>query len=289
MTKTPYFDNLPLEFNQQHSRAIQAFDRHLHWGYWPDPSTADGSGQDFVNAAEELSIRVTEAGGLVKDGLAVLDAGCGFGGTVASMNERFSNLSLVGLNIDSQQLSRAREKVQAKSTNQIEFVQADACQLPFADHSFDVVLALECIFAFPSRERFFQEVKRVLRPEGRLAICDFLPRESIASAWGWVEKQIQPLVGRTYGAASIKFCSLSEYKRLAEAKGFTLVKTEDITRNTLPTYPVVHQLMRLEGNQETFWATKGLEFLSYLGLLQYVILSYELPARQGHYQTNWLG
>lgn len=274
MTKAPYFDNLPVEFNQEDSQASQAFDRHLHWGYWPDPSTADRSIRDFVNAAEELSIRVTAAG-LMRDGLAVLDAGCGFGGTVASMNERFSNLSLVGLNIDSQQLSRAREKVQAKSTNRIEFVQADACQLPFADLSFDVVLALECIFAFPSRDRFFQEVKRVLRPGGRLAICDFLPRESIASTWGWVEKQIQPLVGRTYGAASIKFCSLSEYKRLAEARGFTLVKTEDITRNTLPTYPVVHQLMRLEGNRETFWATKGLEFVSYLGLLRYMILSFQ--------------
>src|SRR5438034_5931485 len=45
--------------------------------------------------------------------------------------------------------------------------EADACALPFPDASFDRVLAVECIFHFPSRLRFLKEAARVLKPGGR--------------------------------------------------------------------------------------------------------------------------
>jgi cyclopropane fatty-acyl-phospholipid synthase-like methyltransferase len=36
-----------------------------------------------------------------------VDVGCGFGGTIASLNEHFSDLQLTGVNIDLRQLDRA--------------------------------------------------------------------------------------------------------------------------------------------------------------------------------------
>lgn len=275
--KVPYFDSLPQKFSEGDADALLAFGRHLHWGYWSDPTEADGSVADFAVAAENLSRRVTDVAD-VQDGLSVLDVGCGFGGTIASLNERFSNLYLVGININKQQLSRAEKIVQSLSRNRIEFIYADACQLPFADDSFDVVLAVESIFAFSNREHFFREAQRVLRPEGRLIVCDFIPIPAFYQTWKLIEKAIKTLVVRTYGSLSINFCPLSEYEKLAETTGFELVKTENITRNTLPTYPVVNSLMRQGGDEETYRATRGLEKFSRRALLRYMILSFQVAA-----------
>src|SRR5262249_40386438 len=130
-----------------------AFARHVHWGYWPDPAAADGSAEDYARAAERLCRRVCAAAA-VRDGLRVLDVGCGFGGTLASLNERFDGLHMVGVNIDLRQLDRARLLVRPSPGNAVRFVEADALSLPFADASFDVVLAVECIFHFGDRAAF---------------------------------------------------------------------------------------------------------------------------------------
>ena len=50
----------------------------------------------------------------IRDGMRIIDVGCGFGGTIASLNERFSELELVGVNIDSRQLERATDMVQLR-------------------------------------------------------------------------------------------------------------------------------------------------------------------------------
>ncbi|MBD2248374.1 class I SAM-dependent methyltransferase [Nostoc sp. FACHB-888] len=270
-----YFDSLPQKFSEGDADALLAFGRHLHWGYWSDPTQANGSVADFAVAAENLSRLVTDVAE-VQDGLSILDVGCGFGGTIATLNERFCNMHLVGININKEQLSRAETIVQALPHNHIEFIYADACQLPFPDGYFDVVFAVESIFAFSSRENFFKEARRVLRPGGRLTICDFIPIEAFYRTWKLIEKAIKTLIVRTYGSRSVNFCPIFEYKNLAEATGFELVKTENITRNTLPTYPVVNSLMRREGDEETYRATRGLERLSRRGLLQYMILSFQV-------------
>ncbi|MGK7899871.1 MAG: class I SAM-dependent methyltransferase [Hormoscilla sp.] len=270
----PYFDGLLAEFDKGNEHMLGAFGRHVHWGYWDNPNAADGTVADFAAAAENLCRRVCDAGG-VDAASRILDCGCGFGGTIASLNERFSDKQLVGLNIDDRQLARAREKVQPRNGNQIDFILADACAMPFEDNSFDVVLAVECIFHFPRRERFFQEARRVLAPGGRLTICDFVPLPVLLSLGQLGGDWLKYSVDRTYGPVDSRF-TLEKYRSLAATTQFKLKQSEDITVNTLPTYPVVRRLQRQAGDLATERVTSGTEWMTRLGLFRYLIVSFEV-------------
>lgn len=263
----PYFDALLKDFQQGKTEIIQSFGNHVHWGYWENSATANGSIEDFTQAAEKLSQKVYSAG-KIADNMRVLDCGCGFGGTIASLNERFNNMQLIGLNIDPRQLARAREQVQPRTQNHIEFVEGNACELPFEDSSFDAVLAVECIFHFPSRERFFQEVSRVLKPGGTLAISDFVPRQIIIPIIKTGSELAKDTLLKTLGQVDVNF-TLTDYRKLSKSTGFQSLIEQDITRNTLPTYTLVRKLQNKEDKIVAF-----AERVSRWGIIRYLILSY---------------
>ncbi|MEA5466215.1 class I SAM-dependent methyltransferase [Leptothoe sp. PORK10 BA2] len=268
----PYFDILLEQLRMGNPAVQKAFGRHVHWGYWANPAEADGSVEDFAVAAENLCQRVYAAAS-VNEHEQLLDAGCGFGGTIASLNEQFKNLDMIGLNIDPRQLDRARQEIKPLANNKITFVEGDACQLPFADGSMDVVLALECIFHFPNREEFLQEAKRVLRPGGRLGICDFVSTPIFKTLQQVVNTFTKPVISGTFGRSDSCF-TVSDYRTLAQKTGFQLTTQEDITRHTLPTYPVVCDLFDQAGYPKAVRDVAAVEKISQVGLLRYFILSF---------------
>lgn len=271
--KLPYFDNLLDLLAQGHETISSSFGRHVHWGYWPHPSSALPSANDFSQAAEELSRQVCLAGNISHQ-LAVLDVGCGFGGTIAHINDNYSAMALTGLNLDERQLTRAREIVKPRGDNQIDFYQGNACALPFPDQSFDVVLAVECIFHFPSRQQFFAEAYRVLKPGGFLALSDFVSHPLIVPFTKI--KLPECLSIGFYGNCNVQY-TVQHYRHLAQQTGFILSTERDITDNTLPTYTYLRWL----GLQQQVTPaiakleTMTLEYLSRLKLLNYYIYGFQ--------------
>jgi ubiquinone/menaquinone biosynthesis C-methylase UbiE len=271
----PYFDVLLERLEQSHPALTTAFGRHVHWGYWDRADQADGSMTDFAQAAERMTRKVCTAAG-ASNGERILDVGCGWGGTMASLNEQLCGVALTGLNIDARQLERAERLVRARASNVVRFQEGDACAMPFADGSFDLVIALECAFHFPSRPRFLAEAHRVLCNGGRLVIADFLPSRVLRPLLGAQELVLGRYMQHVLGPADASYTS-QRYKDAARSAGLLFSDETDITARTLPTYPVLRTVAGEMGMYDATarFGVKALELASRARLLRYAILTFQ--------------
>lgn len=95
----------------------------------------------------------------------VLDIACGEGyGSYLMANDAFS---VTGIDINSIVIEKAREKY--KRSN-LQFLQGAAEKIPVEDHVFDIVVSFETIEHLENHQLIFNEIKRVLKPEGVLII-----------------------------------------------------------------------------------------------------------------------
>lgn len=268
-----YFDTLVERFEHD-KEAEKAFGQHIHWGYWENPKNAGQTLEEFTDAQKALSFKHFEFAQIMP-GMSILDAGCGFGGSIRLLDKLNSDINLYGINIDTKQVEYAKSITKSRDSNTINFFNGDACDLPFEDNSFDIVFAIECIFAFPDKSKFYSEVFRVLKPGGKLIISDFLPPNFLFWAWKVIEDLTKKIIGRTYGKFSVSFDSIEGYKSLGKRFGLKLEGRLDITKNTIPTYPIVNKLMQKGEGKEMIYSTKALELLSRFGILKYTILFFQ--------------
>lgn len=216
------------------------FGRNLHFGLWDDPANADTSPAGFSAAAENMTRRIIELAAIAH-GSSVLDVGCGFGGTCDALDRSFSGLHIIGVNIDPTQIARARSAFVPTAHNVIEFVEGDACALPQADDSADVILAVECAFHFRSRAMFLLEAGRVLRPGGRIVIADFVAHPAYVPAYRALWPMVGPSVEREMGRADLGW-TRRRYRRAAAAAGLRVTLTQDVSVETLPSFAAFDHL-----------------------------------------------
>lgn len=103
----------------------------------------------------------------------VLDIGCGTGTFVMQLKRRYPEVTVVGLDPDRKALSRARRKAE-RARVIVRFDQGFADELPYPPASFDGVFSSFMFHHLEtgSKERTLREVRRVLKPGGRLYLLD---------------------------------------------------------------------------------------------------------------------
>lgn len=110
----------------------------------------------------------------VAPGERVLDVGCGGGAVTRALAQRVApGGQAVGVDASSALLKVARELAgKAGIGDTVEFKQGDCRSLPFADASFDAVVAATTLSHVPDSARAVAEMIRVTRPGGRVGVFD---------------------------------------------------------------------------------------------------------------------
>ncbi|QMU70541.1 methyltransferase domain-containing protein [Streptacidiphilus sp. P02-A3a] len=197
------------------AEAAHGYNAHL--GYWDTPE----SEFTFEEATDRLTDVMAERL-RISAGDRLLDVGCGVGAPAVRLARR-TGAAVTGISVSQEQVARANEL--ARSTSLLEhvsFQRADAMRLPFADASFDSVFALESMPHMPDRAQVLREMRRVLRPGGRIVLTDFYRRPAPAP-------DVHPL-RRTMGSTTAQ---LDEYPLLLRAAGLRFTEMLDITDETV--------------------------------------------------------
>lgn len=146
----------------------------------------------------------------LKEGEVVLDlgSGAGFDCFLAAAKVGLKG-KVIGVDMTPEMIEKARNNAKKNGVKNVEFRLGEIENLPVSDNSVDVVISNCVINLSADKARVFQEIHRVLKPGGRIAISDIallreLPRE--------IRESIEAYVGCVGGAVLI-----DEYKKLVEA------------------------------------------------------------------------
>ena len=128
----------------------------------------------------------------LRPGARVLDVAAGNGNATLAAARRWCDV--VSTDYVGALLEAGRARALAEG-HKIQFQEADAEALPFADDSFDVVLSIFGVMFTPNQEQAASELARVCRPRGRIGLANWTPESFIGQVFKTIGKYVPPAAG----------------------------------------------------------------------------------------------
>ncbi|MDE5753262.1 MAG: class I SAM-dependent methyltransferase [Oscillospiraceae bacterium] len=123
----------------------------------------------------------------------VLEIATGTG--LVAKNTAQSAKKYIATDFSEQMLYQAQK---GKKIENLYFMKADACALPFQSHSFDVVIASNALHIMPDPEKALSEIRRVLKPRGILIAPTFVQENQKTSAVSLAVGRMLTMFGISY-------------------------------------------------------------------------------------------
>jgi SAM-dependent methyltransferase len=152
---------------------------------------SSGDYASAMHVIETVGPRAVEAAGITGDDV-VLDVACGNGN--ATIPAAKTGAKVTGIDI-TPSLLEAGKAAAAEAGVEIDWIEGDAQKLPFDDDSFDAVTSVfGCMFV-PDQRAEAQEIARVLKPGGRMALAAWTPEGTIGGMFIAIAKHRPPPEG----------------------------------------------------------------------------------------------
>src|SRR6267143_2419139 len=212
---------------------IQKFREHLHeewtghetvaaWRKWHDRIAI------FTRGATEAILETAH----LRPGSRVLDLASGVGDPALSIAAKVTPSGRVtATDLGSGMISLAEELARKKGLTNIEFREASAESLPFAEESYDALTCRFGIMFFPDLPRALRECLRVLKPGGRAVFVAWGKKEQpfFTTTAGIILKHVPvpPPPPDPDGPSLFMFGERDRLRRALEAAGFSNVHEED--------------------------------------------------------------
>jgi sarcosine/dimethylglycine N-methyltransferase len=175
--------------------------------------------EEFHSLGRAATVALAEKAG-IGPADAVLDVGCGIGGPARYL-ARTTGATLSGIDLTAEFCDIARELNRRTGFgDSIDIRQADALDLPFPDEAFDVAWTQHVAMNIADKPGLYRELRRVLRPGGRLAFFDIVggSGEPLHFPVPWADNPgLSHLIG------------VDEVRAAVEAAGFGVDSWEDLT------------------------------------------------------------
>jgi demethylmenaquinone methyltransferase/2-methoxy-6-polyprenyl-1,4-benzoquinol methylase len=159
----------------------------------------------------------------------VLDLACGTGDLLIAL-EREAGRELIGSDFCHPMLTGAHTKLERERLRSV-LVESDALALPFPDASLDLITIAFGYRNLANYRAGLDEMRRVLRPGGALAILEFTqpPNRSFAAVYNWYSRNVLPIVGGAISGAPEAYRYLPEsVRKFPDAPGLaSLMKEAD--------------------------------------------------------------
>ena len=128
----------------------------------------------------------------LRSGARVLDVAAGNGNATLAAARRWCDVT--STDYVSSLLDSGRARSVAEGHN-VQFQEADAENLPFANASFDVVMSTFGVMFTPNQDQAASELARVCKPGGRIGLANWTPESFIGQLFKTIGKYIPPAPG----------------------------------------------------------------------------------------------
>lgn len=200
---------------------------NLHYGYFDNAETS------LFGATEALTNQMLKAADF-RAGMLALDIGCGTGRAACRIANEYG-VTVTGISPSEECVTRARAVAQDMGLDaSTDFVVGDGTQMAFDSDSFDTVWVMESSHLMPNKHALLQECDRVLRPGGKIVLCDIVLKQKLP-----LEKVIDYrdeflLLRDVFGRAIME--PLNFYADSLRKNGLNIEVQRDISEQTFPTF-----------------------------------------------------
>ena len=154
----------------------------------------------------------------------VLDVGCGLGGSARFLTNEYG-CYVTGVDLTNEYIDVANKLTEfVNLTDRISFKQASALELPFPSENFDVVWTEHVQMNIADKEKFYSELSRVLKPNGRLVFHDVF--------FGTAGSPHYPTPWAEYDSLS-SLCTQEEAKTALQKSNLVVNEWEDKSEQSL--------------------------------------------------------